>query len=218
MTIAQIIECLVGKNAALRRQQADGTPFEERDLEDVKSQLAELGYHPNGIEEMYNGFTGRKMNIPIFIGPTFYCRLKHMVEDKIHGRARGPKQQLTHQALEGRSRDGGLRVGEMERDALIAHGMSRFIKEKLMDSSDPYATFVCGKCGLFAQRNKKPTSEREPSYNDVYWCEKCNNFSDIHRVMLPYACKLLFQELMALGVASRIRIDRPVHHPNYNDN
>lgn len=218
MTIGQIIECLVGKNACLRRMQADGTPFEDRDIEDVKKQLEELGYNQNGVEEMYNGFTGRKMNIPIFIGPTYYCRLKHMVEDKIHGRARGPRTQLTHQALEGRSRDGGLRVGEMERDSLIAHGMTRFMKEKLMDSSDPYATHVCGQCGLFAQRNKKTTSGREPSYNDVYWCEKCNNFSDIHRVMIPYACKLLFQELMALCIAPRIRIDRPKHHPHYNDN
>ena len=218
MTIGQMIECLVGKNACLRRMQADGTPFEERDIEDVQKQLVELGYDSNGTEEMYNGFTGRKMNIPIFIGPTYYCRLKHMVEDKIHARAHGPRTMLTHQALEGRSRDGGLRVGEMERDSLIAHGMTRFMKEKLMDSSDPYATYVCGQCGLFAQRQLKETSEREPSHTDVYWCKKCNNVSDVHRVMLPYACKLLFQELMAMAIAPRIRIDRPKHHPHRDDN
>lgn len=218
MTIGQIIECMVGKNACLRRMQADGTPFEERDVEDVRKQLGELGYDPNGVEEMYNGFTGRKMNIPIFIGPTYYCRLKHMVEDKIHARARGPKTMLTHQALEGRSRDGGLRVGEMERDSLIAHGMSRFLKEKLMDSSDPYATYVCGQCGLFAQRYLNESSERQPRHTDVYWCRKCDNYNDVHRVMLPYACKLMFQELMAMAVAPRIRIERPDHHPNKNDN
>lgn len=98
----------------------------------------------------------------------------------------------------------------MERDALIAHGMSRFLKEKLMDSSDAYMTYVCGKCGLFASRLLTEDAEREPRDTDIYYCDKCQNYNDVHKVMIPYAFKLLVQELMAMCIAPRIRIDKPV--------
>ena len=209
MTIGQLIECLIGKVAILRREEADGTPFEERNIDEIKKQLGELGYRHDCTEYMYNGMSGEMMNVPIFIGPTYYNRLKHMVQDKVHARARGPRTLLTRQAPEGRSRDGGLRVGEMERDAIAAHGLARFLKEKLMDNSDIYATYVCGKCGLFAQRANRRNNKKFPQDTDIYFCQPCNNFNDIHKVVIPYAFKLMLHELMSMCIAPRIRVSKP---------
>lgn len=116
MTVGQFVECLVGKMSALRGHETDGTPFNKLDIEEVKDVLESLGYDRDGNEYLYNGMTGRKMKSMIFMGPTYYQRLKHMVSDKYHSRARGPRTILTRQPPEGRSRDGGLRLGEMERD------------------------------------------------------------------------------------------------------
>lgn len=102
MTIGQLIECMVGKVAAIEGYDADGTPFEPHDLAYIENRLAELGYNSKGFEDMYNGMTGEKLKVGIFIGPTYYQRLKHLVQDKIHSRARGPKTLLTHQPPEGK--------------------------------------------------------------------------------------------------------------------
>jgi DNA-directed RNA polymerase II subunit RPB2 len=214
MTIGQLIECLIGKVATLKCEEADGTPFEDRNIEAIKDELKALGYRHDCTEYMYNGMTGEMMNIPIFIGPTYYNRLKHMVQDKVHARARGPRTLLTRQAPEGRSRDGGLRVGEMERDAITAHGLARLLKEKLMDNSDAYSTYVCGKCGLFAQRANRRNNKKYPQDTDIYFCQQCNNYNDIHKVMIPYAFKLMLQELMSMCIAPRIRIEKPVFDYN----
>ena len=111
MTLGQFIECISGKIAAVKGQEVDGTPFGKVDVNALKKELASLGYKEDGTEELYNGMTGKKMRVRIFIGPTYYMRLKHMVLDKVHSRARGPRTLLTRQAPEGRSRDGGLRFG-----------------------------------------------------------------------------------------------------------
>jgi DNA-directed RNA polymerase beta subunit/intein/homing endonuclease len=212
MTIGQLLESLVGKVAALQGMDADGTAFEEHDIEFVKNKLEELGYERNGYEELYNGMTGEKMKVQIFMGPTFYQRLKHLVEDKIHSRSRGPKTSLTRQAPEGRARDGGLRLGEMERDALLAHGLAKFIKEKLLDNSDAYTTYVCDKCGLFARRFDRKENKIYSTDGDVYYCPSCKNYNDISKIKIPYAFKLFAHEMMAMCIAPRIRCKNNVYN------
>lgn len=122
-----------------------------------------------------------------------------------NSRAKGPRTLLLHQPSEGRARGGGMRIGEMERDALIAHGVSRYIKEKLMDTSDIYTTYVCDECGLFAQRMQKVGNKVYSTDNDVYYCPACRNETHISKIVIPYAFKLLVQELMSMCVAPRIR-------------
>jgi DNA-directed RNA polymerase II subunit RPB2 len=206
MTIGQLIECLLGKVGAMKGHECDGTSFTRVDVESIKDELEKLGYERNGNEYMYNGMTGHKMNAMIFIGPTYYQRLKHLVYDKMHSRAQGPKTLLLRQPSEGRARGGGMRIGEMERDALISHGISKYIKEKLMDTSDIYTTYVCDECGLFATRNKNVTggSNVYPTDRDSYICPSCKNKTNISKIVIPYAFKLLVQELMSLCIVPRI--------------
>jgi DNA-directed RNA polymerase II subunit RPB2 len=132
MTIGQLFECLLGKLAALTGVEGDATPFEQVTVEDVSKLLHSHGFQSRGNEVVYNGHTGRMMEAQLFLGPTYYQRLKHLVEDKIFSRARGRTTLLTRQPVEGRSRGGGLRFGEMERDVMIAHGSSQFLKERLL--------------------------------------------------------------------------------------
>jgi DNA-directed RNA polymerase II subunit RPB2 len=115
---------------------------------------------------------------------------------------------LTHQAPEGRSRDGGLRLGEMERDSVIAHGMAKFLKERFLDCADYHTTFVCGVCGIFAKRDKRPQNSPHPGPNDVYSCPLCKNSTDIHQIVIPYAFKLMVQELMAMNIVPKIRVQK----------
>lgn len=425
MTIGQLIESLVGKVGALEGTDCDGTGFEEHDFEYVKNKLKEYGYDENGYEYLYNGMTGEKLKVQIFIGPVYYLRLKHLVADKIHclttdhevltnsgwkfydqltiddqiatlkndelvyekplnifyypnydgdmyhietdridlmttmnhrmyvskfdenkwtnfdfeyagdivgqqrrykadafyngpidqekaqllskltnqeiisfddsqladdmmisllhcgmtsvkyhdendkkyyvriytnksnnldvsknnlnqkeeiirnshgsvfpvfclevssgvfyvrrngkpvwtgnSRHRGPKTLLTRQAPEGRSRDGGLRLGEMERDSIIAHGIAFFLKEKLLDNSDAYVTYVCDKCGLFAQRADKEGNRSYAMDTDIYFCPSCKNSNEISKVRIPYAFKLFCQELQSMSIVPRIRMKK----------
>lgn len=205
MTVGHLIECLFGKVGAIKGMEVDGTSFNEIDIEKIKDILEDLGYERNGTEYLYNGLTGSKLQIPIFIGPTYYQRLKHLVMDKMHSRPRGPITMLTHQPPEGRSKDGGLRCGEMERDAIISHGMSKFLKERFLNVSDAYSCYVCDICGLFAQRIIKKENKSIPSSTDTYQCVGCKNKTKISKVIIPYAFKLLIQELMSMNIAPRIR-------------
>lgn len=197
MTIGHLIECLLGKVSALTGEEGDATPFTDVTVEAISSMLSECGFHQRGLEVMYCGHTGRKLQAQIFLGPTYYQRLKHMVDDKIHARARGPLQILTRQPVEGRSRDGGLRFGEMERDCMISHGAAAFLKERLFTVSDAYRLFVCDLCGLVAIANlRKATFE----------CRPCRNKTLISQVNLPYAFKLLCQELMSMSITPRLKV------------
>lgn len=148
MTIAHLIECLLSKVGSLRGSEGDATPFTDVTVTNVSDLLREHGYQSRGFEVMYNGHTGKKLRAQIFLGPTYYQRLRHMVDDKIHARARGPVQILTRQPVEGRARDGGLRFGEMERDCMISHGAASFLKERLFEVSDAYRVHICKLCGL----------------------------------------------------------------------
>ena len=148
MTIAHLIECQLSKVSSLRGYEGDATPFTEVTVDSVSRLLLEHGYQSRGFEVMYNGHTGRKLVAQVFLGPTYYQRLRHMVDDKIHARARGPVQILTRQPVEGRARDGGLRFGEMERDCMISHGASAFLKERLFEVSDAFRVHICDICGL----------------------------------------------------------------------
>lgn len=160
MTIAQLIECILGKVAVFQGCEGDATPFTDVKVDDISQRLHAMGYQCHGNEAMYQGHTGRPLNARVFIGPTFYQRLKHLVDDKIHSRARGPVAMLTRQPLEGRARDGGLRMGEMERDCLITHGCANFIRDRFFCNSDQYRIHICERCGLTAQSNlKKMTYE-----------------------------------------------------------
>ena len=195
MTIAQLMENIFGKIGVQRGTLGDGTPYDHMKVEDLKKHMLDLGYHPYGNEILYNGQTGEQMQAEIFMGPTFYQRLKHMVIDKKHSRGRGPIVSLTRQPCEGRSRDGGLRVGEMERDCLLSHGAAAFTKERLMDVSDPFQTGVCTTCGTLAIVNEE---------EGIYACGVCGNRTEFIQKTLPYAMKLWVQELDAMHITTRL--------------
>ena len=205
MTVAQLIECVASKVAANKGEFVDGTPFNNYDVTQLPEILGKLGYKPHGTETMYCGVTGRKMKSEIFIGPTYYMRLKHMVLDKVHSRSIGPRQALTRQPLEGRSRDGGLKIGEMEKDAMVAHGVGQFLKERMMETSDISKVHVCDECGRFASKVFD---------KDYYYCQGCDNSTRISAVSIPHACKLLFQEITSVNILPRIRTKQSVYEAN----
>lgn len=211
MTIGQLIETLVGKLAALEGQEIDGSPFSEINIDQLKQRLKSFGFKEDGTEIFYNGMTGRKMKLDIYMGPNFYQRLKHMVGDKIHSRSRGPQTVLTRQPPEGRARDGGLRFGEMERDAMLSHGLAKFLKERLLETADLYHCYVCDRCGLFAERLMTRDNKPHPTKKDIYYCRACRNYTDISMLRLPYAFKLLIQELLSMNICPRIRAQKGAH-------
>ena len=195
MTIAQLKETLMGKILVELGLFGDGTSFEDFSVEFLRKELLKLNYESSGNELLYNGLTGEQLETSIFIGPCFYQRLKHMVIDKQHSRSIGPMVNLTRQPAEGRSRDGGLRFGEMERDCMVSHGASRFTKERIYDVSDKFVVHACNDCGKIAAYNAK---------KGIYKCNMCDNMTNFSEVQLPYSCKLLFQELITMNVMPRI--------------
>ena len=198
MTIGHLVECLLGKVSSFTGDEGDATPFTDVTVEAISDALEKFGYQRRGFEVLYNGQTGKKLRANIYLGPTYYQRLKHMVDDKIHARARGPLQILTRQPVEGRARDGGLRFGEMERDCIISHGAAMFLKERLFDASDAFRVHICDLCGLMCTADL---------IKNAFECRACRNKTQISQVHLPYASKLLFQELMAMNIAPRFIVD-----------
>ena len=194
MTIAQLLECILGKTCSKLGYCGDGTGFNNTDVNDIINSLEESGYEGMGNEVLYDGFTGDQLKTSIYIGPTYYQRLKHMSADKIHSRSSGPIVSMTRQPSEGRLSHGGLRFGEMERDCMIAHGASYFLKERLMDVSDKYSVTICNECNMICTGNHK---------DNIYECKKCNNYGDFTKIYIPYACKLFLQELMAMSIGPR---------------
>jgi DNA-directed RNA polymerase II subunit RPB2 len=193
MTVNQLIECVMGKECTMSGTYGDATPFtndSKNVAEKVTEMLGEHGMEKHGWEDLYCGFSGEPIEAKIFMGPTYYQRLKHMVDDKMHARAKGHVTMMTRQPTEGRSRDGGLRFGEMERDCMIAHGASRFLKERLFDVSDPFQVPFCNKCGII------PTTATE--------CQACKD-DQVTMCNFPFASKLLVQELNAMCMRVAIR-------------
>jgi DNA-directed RNA polymerase beta subunit len=195
MTIGQLKETVLGKVLVELGLFGDGTSFGDFDIKDICDLLIKAGYEAHGNELLYNGLTGEQIECSIFMGPVFYQRLKHMVNDKAHSRSIGPMVNLTRQPAEGRSRDGGLRFGEMERDCMISHGAARFTRGRMYDASDKYSVYVCKKCGLIAAYNDKM---------HIHICKTCENRTDFAYVEIPYACKLIFQELNTMNIAPRL--------------
>jgi len=199
MTIGQLIECILGKTGTILGMNGDSTPFTDIDPKKISDILSNIcGFEEYGNEVLYNGLTGEQLLVNIFMGPTFYQRLKHMVIDKYHSRSTGPVVLLTRQPAEGRTRDGGLRFGEMERDCIISHGAAAFLKERLLDVSDNYKVFICSKCHMIGSVNEK---------KNIYKCDHCPNTTLFNEVRIPYACKLLIQELISMSIVPRLITD-----------
>jgi DNA-directed RNA polymerase II subunit RPB2 len=248
--IGQLIETLLGRLAVCEGTFGDATPFSDMTVDAIGDALETHGCDRHGNETMYDALSGMEFESKVFVGPTFYQRLKHMAADKIHQRARGPRQVLTHQPLEGRARDGGLRMGEcvskfqrplsfqqrtlrthtrsmtpatgvhgtdasgslshvhirtptvcrMERDCLISHGVHHVLQERLMLVSDPFDAHICSTCGHFAHAPVKNAliSGREAT------CSLCNSSRNISVVTIPFACKLLLQELQGMHIGVRL--------------
>eukprot|EP01105_Mastigella_eilhardi_P014314 TRINITY_DN3263_c0_g2_i2.p1 TRINITY_DN3263_c0_g2~~TRINITY_DN3263_c0_g2_i2.p1 ORF type:complete len:1142 (+),score=317.03 TRINITY_DN3263_c0_g2_i2:278-3427(+) len=193
MTVGKMIELMAGKAGVLEGKFKYGTAFGGDPVEDISRILVQHGFNYGGKDCMTSGITGRPLSAYIFFGPVFYQKLKHMVLDKMHARSRGPRAVLTRQPTEGRSRDGGLRLGEMERDCLIGYGASSLILERLMISSDEFSMTVCQKCGLMASHSG--------------WCQYCRSSLHLATMRIPYACKLLFQELQSMNIVPRLQLE-----------
>merc|ERR1711871_1276996 len=154
MTIGQFVECVMGKAGSMLGIRSDSTGFTNIDKNKMCGVLEKCGFEKYSNEVLYNGINGKQLNVSIFIGPTFYLRLTHQVSKKMYSRSTGPNTMLTRQPLGGRSAGGGLRIGEMERDALLSHGASLFLKESMMERSDKYEIYVSDKSGLFSIVNE----------------------------------------------------------------
>lgn len=197
MTIGHLIECLLCKTCCELGFLGDSTPFTNISYDTIGKILErKCGFEKNGNEIMYNGMTGEQIETDIFIGPTYYQRLKHMVEDKMFSRNTGPLVTRTRQPAEGRGREGGLRLGEMERDAMLSHGILQFLKESFMERSDYYKVYICNKSGTLATVNPDKKIYKSNSIK-----ENTNDFSEVH---IPYAMKLLIQEMETMSLTPRL--------------
>jgi DNA-directed RNA polymerase II subunit RPB2 len=217
MTVGQLVESVIGKTCAMLGGFGDCTAFQNKGNKfgTFGEILTHNGYHSSGNELLYNGMTGEQLESEIFIGPTYYMRLKHMVKDKINYRARGPNTALTRQPLSGRANDGGLRIGEMERDAVASHGISNFLQESMMERSDKYQLAVCNNSGMVAIYNPNNNLFISPMCDGpIKFVENVENNMNIENVtkygrsfsivQIPYSLKLLMQELMTINAQMRI--------------
>ena len=191
MTVGKLIELLAGKAGLMDGNLKYGTAFGGDKVLDVSKILIQNGYSYSGKDMLTSGVTGEPIGCYIFMGPVYYQKLKHQVMDKMHARARGPRAVLTRQPTEGRSREGGLRLGEMERDCLIGYGASLLLIERLMISSDSFPVNICKICGLIGYEN---------------WCQYCKKGEHLSKINIPYACKLLFQELQSMNIVPRLTL------------
>ncbi len=199
MSMAYLLELLGGKVGALGGRTVDGTPFSGEPEETIRKELHKLGFRENGVETMYNGITGEEMKTKIFVGDMTYIRLKHFVANKIQWRARGPIQLLTRQPTEGRSKSGGLRLGEMEKDCFVAYGAALSLKERF--DSDKISIPICSKCGMIAVYNvRKKTG----------YCPIDGEDAPIKLIEVSASFKILLDELKSIGIYPKVIMGRKV--------
>ena len=223
MTIGQLVETLMGKTCAIYGGFGDCTAFVNKGPKNKKfgDMLTSVGFNSTGTEILYNGQSGEQLEANMYIGPTYYMRLKHMVKDKINYRDRGPRTALTRQPVQGRANDGGLRIGEMERDGLIAHGVSKFIQESMLVRGDDYYVAICNQTGTVAAYNESlnlflsPMADGPIKFSNI--TETNANVVNISRygrefsiIRVPYAFKLLMQELRTINVEMRVITEQNV--------
>ncbi|MEM2031844.1 MAG: DNA-directed RNA polymerase subunit B, partial [Candidatus Woesearchaeota archaeon] len=195
MTVSHLLEMLSGKVGALKGEFIDGTIFENQTEEELRKQLLELGFRDDGLETFYDGITGRMLKARIYVGNIFYARLRQIVSNKIQARARGRMQLLTRQPTEGRRKGGGIKLGEMELDAMLAYGASMLVNERFSsDASEIYVCETCGSMAFFDEINKK------------YTCKVCGESLNISKIQVSYAFKLFLEELIALGIKPKINL------------
>jgi len=194
MTVGYLIELLAGKVGCLSGKIIDGTGFSGQKIEDLEAQLKGLGFRYDGKETVYNGINGNMMNVKIFIGNMYYLKLRYMVSNLMHARASGKVTLLTRQPIEGRARGGALRLGEMEQQALVAHGASLLLKERY--DSDKVVINICSKCGAVAI---------EDNIRNKLVCSMCNG-QDIEPVEISYAFKLLVDEIQSLHIRTKFNL------------
>src|SRR3989344_4741103 len=195
MTVAHLLEILAGKVGALKGEYVDGTTFDAVPEEKLRKELMQLGFRDDGTEIFYNGLTGEKFKARIFVGNMYYFKLKYLAANKLHARASGRVQLLTRQPIEGRAEGGGLRLGEMERDCLVAHGASLLLKERF--DSDKTIFHICEECGMVAVYD---------SFRNKMHCPKCGGTINISTVEMSYAFKLLLDELKSLGIYPKLEL------------
>jgi DNA-directed RNA polymerase subunit B' len=196
MTISHLIELLGGKVGALSARHINGTTFDSEPEEKLREELLNLGFRENGVETMYNGQTGEQFKAKIFVGSMYYLKLKHMVANKLHSRARGPIQLLTRQPTEGRAKEGGLRLGEMEKDTFVAHGASLLLKERF--DSDKTVVPVCENCGIIAIKDE---------FKNKAYCPVCGDNVEINDVEVSYAFKLILDEFKSLAIRPKLILE-----------
>ncbi|MFP4116654.1 MAG: DNA-directed RNA polymerase subunit B [Candidatus Aenigmatarchaeota archaeon] len=198
-TVGQLLEVLGGKVGALSGKKVDATPFTGEEEEDLRERLRDLGFRSDGKEVLYNGTTGEMVEAEIFQGIVYYEKLEHMVSNKIHARSRGPVTLLTKQPTEGRAKEGGLRLGEMEKDCFIGHGASMTLKERF--SSDEVTLPICKECGVIAVEDESKGEVR---------CPMCEKSEDVEEVEMSYAFKLLLDELKSMTIYPKLNIEESV--------
>ncbi|KAK2964272.1 putative DNA-directed RNA polymerase I subunit RPA2 [Blattamonas nauphoetae] len=213
MTIGMMIESMAGKAGGAHGIFQDSTPFEfnrnkgtpmgedEKTLIDyVGEQLAKAGFNYQGSEPMYSGVSGELLRADIFFGSVYYQRLRHMVSDKYQVRTTGPINPLTHQPIKGRKLGGGIRLGEMERDSLLAHGVSFLLQDRLMHCSDETEAYMCQKCGSLVSVIANPRSSAEQTSSLSRSCRACGTGEFVGKVRVPYVLLYLINELSCMNL------------------
>jgi DNA-directed RNA polymerase I subunit RPA2 len=195
MTIGMMIEFMAGKTGSIYGLAHDATPFQfdktQSAIDYYGKLLQTAGFSYFGTESMYSGITGKQLEVDIFFGVVYYQRLRHMVSDKFQVRTTGPIDVKTHQPVKGRKREGGIRFGEMERDALLAHGTAALIQDRLFNCSDKSQERICTRCGSILSISKKFSE---------FLCLSCGKSDSIEYICIPYVLKYLVAELASVNI------------------